>query len=320
MRKTWSKPASGWFISLIALISLSGCGIGDDLASETVRNQIIRETENALTNFECDVALEKIKPLYGSKYSNNEIRMLYASAQGCKAGIRFYSMLQSITGATWGSPDAVFKSLVEIFPSTTSDSRLASSWYAIDILQTIIKPGSVIAPADAVGDTFNPGSILAQDRSDDANMYLVFLSMSSVGTSLNRFGFNPTDDPAALAYAQQVDLAWTTKAAVLADTTGSACALASGLYNMFDAIDATGGILSGSIGTTLSAIAATLQGAIDAAADAQCTSPNPVGDNYSQVECDAAKARIRARSACSEQDAAASIAAGVMKAINAGWL
>jgi len=39
-----------------------------------------------------------------------------------------------------------------------------------------------------------------------------------------------------------------------------------------------------------------------------------------QAQCDAAAIRLRFRGACSEQAAAASYDAGLVQAINAGWL
>lgn len=313
---TWAKPV----VVLFVLLANAACGVGDDYASETTRNQMLRDAENALTEFDCAKALANTEPLYLSKYSDNTIRMLHANAYACKANIHYYKMISEILEANWGNVDQVFKSLVKIFPSVNSDSKLASSWYSLDVLQTVLKPGVVTLPVDAVGSGWNPGSLLSRDRIDDANLYLVFMSMSTIGTSLNRFGYNEGENPVDYNYSKRRTLPWITKDLVLSDQTMSACSLAAGLYNLIDSIEAVGGLFNGNVGTTLSTISSQLETVINTAADLQCLSPSPLGDGYSATECNAAKARIRYRGACSEQNPAASVAAGVVKAINAGWL
>ncbi len=277
---------------------------------------MIFEIRNDLTNMNCTPALVLSTQLFNSQYSNNEIRMLYASAHGCNVGIQLYPLLDSISKADFSSLDAIFKTLVKLFPSRTAlDSKLQSAWIIQDTLQSILNPGTVVGASDQnVINAFNTGSLLYRDRTSDANAFSVFTSMAGVGTSLNRYGYNTSDDPASLGYAQVLNLTWTTKALIKADTEHAGCALASSMLNMFDAVNAVSSITSGAVSAAFSLISAAQTG-IDLAGNAQCTA-----DLFTAPECANAAKRLRYRDACWEQDAAASYAAGIIQAINAGWL
>ncbi len=301
--------------SCIAFL-LSACGNGPyDLSNKTDREALKFEVKQALTQNDCVKALSLITPLYESTYSDNDARMYYASSHGCNIGIQLYTLLDSITTANFATPSDIFKSFVRLFPSTAADSRLASSWYAQDALQTILNPGTVIASYDQIAPTtVNPGSVLSQHRTLDANTYMVFIGMSVIGTGLNRYGYTAAQTPASLGYGKGQNLPWTTRALVQADTTGSACAIVSGLYNMFDGITAVVTILSGGPSGALTSILSGLQSAADLAGSLNCTT-----DGYSAAQCSAAAIRVRYRGACSEQAAAASFTAGVISGINASW-
>lgn len=277
---------------------------------------MIFDVRNALTVMNCTLAIEYSTTLFESKYSNNEIRMLYASAQGCNVGIQLYPLIDAISAADFSSVDAIFKSFVQLFPSRTAlDSKLQSTGYIQDALQAMLNPGTVLGASDKnVINAFNTGSVLIRDRTDDSNAFLVFTAMAGVGTSLNRYGYSVSDDPASVGYSQVVALPWLSKNSILSDTTHSGCALASSLLNMFDAMSAVSGIASGGISSAFSAIL-TVQGLMEAAAKIQCQ-----GDGFSSNECDVAKARLRYRDACYEQDAAASFAGALNNQIDAGWL
>ncbi len=277
------------------------------------------DIQNALTVGNCTNAITLSTQLYQSTYTNNDVRMLYASAQACNMGIQLYTLIQNIGQANLGSPDDIFKTLVKLFPSkAATDSNLQSSWYAIDALQSILNPGAVVAPENLTyAGSNNPGSIKYQDRTDDANTYLVFLSMATVGTSLNRYGYGPADDPATLGYNKVLALPWTSQALVQADATYAACSLASGMYNMFDSIQAVGNIVSSSLGAALSGVTNLLKAGMDLQGIADCMAIYGVG---ATTQCNAGIARLRFRGACVEQGPSAAAAGGVIKVINAGWL
>jgi hypothetical protein len=277
---------------------------------------MIFEIRNNLSTMNCVSALNLSKQLFDSKYSDNDIRMLYASAHGCNVDIRLYPLLDAISVSDFTSLDAILKSLVRLFPSRTAlDTKLQSTWIMQDVLQSILNPGVVIGASDQnVINAYNTGSLLARDRTDDGNAFLVFSAMAGVGTSLNRYGYGASDDPVSFGYAQVLPLTWVTQALIKADTVHSGCSLASSMMNMFDAINAISDLTSGSINEAFSLISSA-QTAIDTAGTTQCTT-----DGFTVEQCEIAAARLRYRDGCFEQDAVASYAAGVIQAIEAGWL
>jgi hypothetical protein len=298
---------------------MSACGRGTyDVGNETDRLAMKIDIRNALTVNNCSQALDLSSQLYNSSYSDNDTRMLYASAHACNVGINLYNLIDQITASDFSSADQIFKSLVRLFPSRTAlDTRLQSGWFAQDALQAILKPGAVIGAADRTyAGTSNPGSVLIRDRTDDANMYLVFVAMSEVGTNLNRYGFNASDDPAALNYAQQVALPWLSEATVQADTSGAGCGLASSLLNMFDGIHSIITLVSGDTSTSLNQILTTLESAATLAGTNAC-----LAHPFTAAECQAGLARLRFRSSCFEQASspAAAAAAGINSAVDLGW-
>jgi hypothetical protein len=274
------------------------------------------DIRNALTINNCSDAIVLSTRLYNSAYSDNEIRMLYASAHACNMGIQLYDLIDQITSASLNSPDAIFKSLVKIFPSRTAlDTRLQSGWFAQDALQSILKPGSVVASNDAnPSSANNPGSVLSRDRTDDANMYLTFVAMGEVGTSLNRYGYNASDDPAAMGYAQSILIPFDSQALIKADASGAGCSLASGLLNMFDGIRSVITLVSGSTSASLNNILTNLETVTLLAGKNACTT-----DGFSSNQCDAAAQRLRYRASCTESDSIASFAGGIVNGINLGW-
>ena len=312
-----STPYKRNFIFVVFAFGVFACGNGPyQLDNDTDRAALKFEIKQALTTKDCAKAISLVTPLYQSKYSDNEARMYYASAHACNMGIQLYTLIDNLSSANMSNQSEVIKSLVRLFPSTSSDSRLASSWYAMDALQTILNPGAVTGSSDQIKPgTDNVGSDLATDRTLDANTYLVFVGMGVVGIGLNRFGYAANQTAVSLAYAQGQNLPWIDRASVLADADGTACAITAGLYNMFDGIHAIITQLSGGPTSALSNILTNLQTAVDLAGAANCT----INDHYSVAQCSAAAIRIRYRGACAEQAAAASFAAGVIQGLNLGW-
>jgi len=304
-------------IALFGILALSSCGTGPwSVSNSTDRSAMVEQIQLDLTNNDCADAITLASQIYNSSYSDNSTRMLYASAQACNAGIVLFDVLNNLTSASFTGEDTIIRAFVRLFPSTSSDSRLASSWYAQDALQAMITPGAVIAPSDEISaDVNNPGSDRITDRTLDSSSYLVFTSMAVIGVTLNRYGYANGQSPAALSYGKGQSLTWTSKALVQADTTGSACALASGFLNLFDSITSVISYLSGSTSSQLQTILTDLESAVTLVGITQCTL-----DGYSSTECSAAAQRLRYRGACSEQAAAASYTAGIIQGINAGWL
>ena len=325
--KRLKKRASFWyntrikierkFFLLIACVFLTSCGSGPyDVNNATDRAAMKIDIKQALTKLDCTQALSLSTLLYQSNFVDNDARLLYASAHGCNIGIQLFSLLDNITTSNFGTPNEIIKSLVRIFPSSSGDSKMQSSWFAQDALQSMLNGVAVIAPADVV--QFSPnnkGSVSVQDHTNDANAYLLFIGLAGVGTVLNRYGYAPGQSAVTLSYKKGQSLPWTTLAAVQTDTTGVACALTASFFNMFDGIYTMLSFLSGATSGQLSSISTLLSGFFDLAGKTRCGL-----DGFSVAQCNAAAIRIRYRGACTEQAAAASFAAGVIGGINGVWL
>ncbi|MBS1960101.1 MAG: hypothetical protein JST80_11555 [Bdellovibrionales bacterium] len=276
-----------------------------------------QEVKNALTAGNCQNALDLSGQLYQSSYSDNNIRMLYASAHACNIGISLYKLLDDITTADFSTTDSIFRTLVRLFPSkAATDTRLESANLAQDALMSTIPRGTVVGVSNSFYTTsFNPGSVLTRDRTLDANIYLTFISMASVGAGLNRFGYNAATDPATLGYGQEIAMPFTSQVAIKGDATKEGCAIASSLLNMFDSIAILAAQTPGSVSAALTTMTTLLQTTMTSQATAQC-----IGDGFTGPECANAIQRLRFRGACFGSDSAASAAAGIIAQINTFWL
>ncbi len=318
MKKRFGPLASA---SLIIVASFSlllvSCGKPPyDINDPSSRAATLLDVQHALTVSDCADALSLITPLYNSIYSTNQVRMYYASAHGCNIGISFYYLLTQIAASDFSSIDGIFKSLVQLFPSTSLDTHLQSAWLATDALQSCLDLGPIMTAPDVINPLgFNPGSVRYTDRSADSNSYLMLISMAQIGNTLNRYGYTALQSPSGMGYAQGTLLPWVTKNLMKADNTGAGCALASGMLNLFDGITANSSILPSSISGAMTSVNTLLGILFTTAASAQC-----MADGFLSFQCDAAIERLRYRGACAEQDAAASAAAGIINVINAGWL
>lgn len=290
--------------------TLSGCGGGPyDLSDALDRAEMINEVQNALTRGDCTTALVHSTRLYESPYTNNEIRMLYVSSQSCRAGVNMYRIFEELTSLSSANP---IGEIVRIFPSTAADSKLQSAWAALDALQTVLVPGAVVGTSDrTLPNEHNPGSVLLQDLTADAQIFGFYLAMALIGTSGNRFG-SPDSN-----YAQGGDLIWTTKSLVQADTTGSACSLAAGLLLFIDSATAIQSRLPSSAASAVGVVLNVLNGPLGPVSQGDQTCLAAVG---SATTCALAKQRLRYRGACSESDAAAAYAAGMVDGFNNIWL
>ncbi len=239
--------------------------------------------------------------------------MLYASAQGCSAGINFFEIFESLSDGTLNG-GALFELTTQLFPSTAAtDSRLQAAWFAQDAVHAVWVPGAIVASTDQYyTDTENPGSVLYRDRTDNANTFLLFVAMAEIGAAQNRYGYSFGQVPASFSYQQQVDFPWVSRALVQADTTGVACGLASSVLNL---IDATNSLIGSSttLASALSDIQTTL-GALESGASFACTL-----DGHLSTTCDQAVKRLRYRSACSEDASIAAAAASIVFAVNNLW-
>jgi hypothetical protein len=286
-------------VGFLGLVCLTACGSGNyDVNNSTDRAAMEVAIQLDLTNNNCGDAITLSTQIFNSSYSNNFDRMLYASAQACNVGIQLFPLIQDLTTESFTTQDSVIRAFVRLFPSTLTDSRLTSAWYAQDALQSILNPGSVIGVSDQIAfSTYNPGSDLATDHTLDANSYMIFIGMSVIGTSLNRYGYASGQTPASLSYGKGQSLTWTSKALVQADTTGTACGIASGFLNLFDGIDQIVTYLGGSTLTDFQTVNTILEEAIELVGTTQCQA-----DGYTATQAEAA-----------------SFTAGVISGINVAW-
>ncbi len=313
--------------SPVILLLLSGCGNAPfNIDSESDRNAMISSIKSNLNSMNCGAALEKASELFESKYSDNEIRMLYASALGCNADFKFYTVLTSVSSGNYdidpiAGTTKFFNTLAQIFPSNSaSDVKMQSFWLMQDAIQSVLLPNTVVSSFDQVViNTHNIGSILSRDRTDNANILIMFSSMALLGVSLSRYG-----DPVTGSYNQQQTLqtTWPDTTAVKIDTTKAGCAFATGLFNMNDGVAELSKLASGSLGTALTAIQLVLDKLIDAG-EKQCKTIDLVADPDVDLRCKNAMKRLRFRDACYETDkdplAASSVAFGVIKEIDSRW-
>lgn len=290
------------------------------LTTEEGRAAIIDATHYYLTYGDCERAIALIEPLYQSVYTTNEVRLLRAAAHGCNAGINFFSLLGQLSTANLAG-SGFFLSMTEFFP-LLSQYSLESSWYATDATMATLKPGRVIAPTSKIFEgTYNEGSMNYLDRTDEANLYLVLTSMSTIGKLQNKWGA-----PDAI-YQKTVPLPWTTSALM----TEEGCAYAGSIVNVLEGIQAVANSSSGSIATSLNSVVSSISAGISAACVAGCLGmPYATGCTIATAASDCANCPMMLRnrdcidtSSAVDKRAAACSAAGIVHFVNTdaalGW-
>lgn len=221
---------------LFSLVAV-GCGAPTpDPNSANGKAQILDEVNIDLTSGDCDDALTAITPLYNSSNTDNDVRLAMASVYGCKAGINFFGLVGTMTSNVSSLESGFFAFLKSNFPSTAGqDYVVEGALLAIPPLQAALNTGALVLSADQINaGTYNVGSDLYTDRTDESNFYLIFISMAAVGGIESRF-----DTPGALT--------WTTAAAVDAD----GCKYAASILNLIDALTASKSYLPSAVGTAV---------------------------------------------------------------------
>jgi hypothetical protein len=350
-----SKLSHATWIVLSALsllsLQLSGCGAPTpDASTELGKRQIIDQANKALTTSDCSTALELLLPVYNSANSDNEIRMMTASAYDCWANINFFKLVgDMVTHGTTLAGSGFWSYASSIFPSTLGKDHVAEgSLLGQDALLATINPGIPILPSGAINlGSYNVGSVYPADRTDDSNLELIFTAMAGIGSLQNRYG-NPN---ASFLPQANPPLPWTTAATVSTD----GCGYASSVLNFVDGLTqsqnnvpssvktAIGYILNGPSGSPV-----TLQQILDAACDFGCMGIKPTvdanhsaavvlaldpGGNWALTGCNFASgcntahqcpSTLRNRSSCTAQatDVNSCAAAGITNFINKsplGW-
>jgi hypothetical protein len=238
-------------------IALVACGKPALDPNSTIgQAAIIDQTNNYLTTGDCTDALITILPLYNSSNTNNEVRMLTASAYGCEAGLNFFTVLtnmttdsNTLTGTFW---------VVE------------SSGYAMNTLMTVLIPGQVILPSDLLYTTsVNPASLDVSDRIGDSNIYMLMASMAAIGGAESRYG-NPNS-----TYHPQNLMPFNDN---ITKMTDEGCIYAAGILNFFDSIAPSSAVLSSDVASILTQIETLSVAAyFDTACDYGCKGTIPSG-------------------------------------------
>jgi len=294
----------------------------------------------ALSIGDCDNAISLANVYYNSPQSDNTVRRARASSYACSANVNFFAITQALTThSVIGS--ALWRTLTEIFPSTVADKRMESSWIAAETLMTWLKPNMIIPPEYATPTgAYNPGSIIFNDRDNNAGIFTLYVSMALVGATNNRYGIAAGQSFPA-SYNKQQPLPWSTATLVAEDPTG--CAYAGGVMSIFDAVQDIGTIAGPPLSNSLSQISQ-LKAAYDQACNAACQGLDAVasglGIDFSTLGCDmtaseaaalcaVCPAKLRHRSMCVDttvpidKNPVACAAAGVINMINnhpiVGW-
>ncbi|MBI4924947.1 MAG: hypothetical protein HY843_03400 [Bdellovibrio sp.] len=147
-----------YFFSFIFLCL--GCSVPRNDASNALGRQAISDAVNiALSAEDCTTAITLIEDLYSSENSDNYIRLLRASAQGCKAGPgNFFQFTGKLVNTTENPLAAVpsegayfWRTMAKLFyldktssgatvvDSTGLDSRLDGALKATDALLASLK-------------------------------------------------------------------------------------------------------------------------------------------------------------------------------------
>jgi hypothetical protein len=322
-------------LGLLCVLGLLGCGAPTpDLSSEDGKQQILDAVNVALTEQNCSAALSLILPLYSSSNTDNDVRLATASAYGCSAGINFFDLTSDLANnATQLAPPLFWSYMAQLFPSTAgADHKMEGAFYGMDALQAILNPGTIILPANEVNaGGYNVGSVFVSDRTENSNLYLLYMAMAGIGTAESRYG-----NPSATNFNKGNVLPWTTAAAV--DANG--CGLAASVLNFVDAIGEIESDLPSSIQSALSTTQSAILTGIDQACAYGCSNTlpsgvidtalyNPTGTWVASgcaavTPCSVCPNALRNRSICTSQasDVNSCAAAGIINFINssaAGW-
>ncbi len=314
------------FLSLLsacALVFLSACG-KDRLtcSTEEGRRAIVAEVDQSLSQQQCAEALATIEEYYPrSGCGTDEIRTARASANACAANVNFFTLVDGLANSNLLG-DELWISLTRLFPSSLNDQRVIGGQNALDSLFALRQPGVLTPPEYVINSaTEHPGTLLAGQRTADANLYGMLVSMSLIGSLQNRFGapsatFRKTQKLGATAGNPN---GWE----VATSVDVNACTYAGSILTLFDSIGQLGTTLGtslgGSAGSALVTAASTFSSALNFACDDGCDACGlPAGT------CSVCPVTLRNRYACTgvATDAATCAAAGIVEFINTspvGW-
>ncbi|MCC7440898.1 MAG: hypothetical protein IT285_04660 [Bdellovibrionales bacterium] len=274
-----------------------------------------------LTEGDCAAAIEVIDPLYDSSDTDNEVRMLRASAYGCSAGINYFDLVEEFqTGNLVGN--AFWEFSTRLFPSVSTDNILESSWFAFDAVQAAVEDGVAVPDSQKreISDDYNSGALRAVHRTPDSNQYMTMVAMAVMGATHNRHG-----SPSPLSYRKLADLPWIAGGVV--NETG--CAYAGAVVSFFDGIDEAADLFPASTAAQLQAASTQFSAAIDDACDRGCRGVDSL-NNVVDAPCafndcgGVCPYPLLGRLTCATDPRARCAAAGLVRFVNddaaLGWL
>jgi hypothetical protein len=267
-----------------------------------VKNGIMDLVDLELNVGNCENAYTLLQPVYISTSTDNDIRLKMAAVYGCYARVNVFQILSDMLmfeGDFGGG--GLWDFLSEEFVSTSNpDDKLPiAAENGTDALVATLKLGTLLDPSSTVNSTSNnPGSIIVDDRTSDANTYLAFMSMSLMGSLLSRHGVAK-------------ELPWITAD----DMQGNGCSFVSGLLNYYDGLSFIASAAPSNVGAIISNITNLLVTGLDGACNAGCLLCGGT------VTCDVCPTSLRDRSSCtgSTTDVNSCAGAGVILFVNSSW-
>ncbi len=311
-RKSLRSGRTGAFTSwaCFLLLGLSACQVPGDSPGNVASGKAgaITLINRSLNSGDCSSAITRVEALYNSPESDHQVRRLRAASHGCRAGLGFFEKLEALANADLMT-NGPWRELTLMFPSSLGDNRAESTFFASDALQAWLEPDVVVFnPYRLSFDPYNPGSLRTADLQLDANIYLVLVSMATIGTLHNRYGA-----PNGVG-APTTTLPWST----LSRMDEEGCGYVSAILNLKDSLLEVGASIS-QLSNSLTSIVTASMG-FDAACQAGCAACG--------LSCSACPATLRHRSVCTrdlpttldvEACAAAGLVANVMNDVTVGW-
>ncbi|MEK6705060.1 MAG: hypothetical protein AABZ06_04680 [Bdellovibrionota bacterium] len=305
-----------FFILALFIVMVLGHGCGKsafDKSNEQGKQAIIDATRILLSKNDCSSALSQIEELYGSQYTDNDVRMTIASAYGCSAGINFFRLLGDISlNAPYLAGPPFWSLVAKLFPSVskTEDRVVEAALLGTEALMATLHYGAIVLPTSLINaDGFNPGSMIASDRTTDSNIYMVFMTMAALGGLENRYGV-----PDSTTHVKTTNLPWTSATASGMTTDG--CAYASSAINFSDAVGEVAGSVSGNLATAFEVLDTIVKATVYASCEIGCQACNL---NYHCVGCPT-ELRDRTKCAGTTTDLPSCAAAGIVNMVNAAWI
>ncbi len=224
-------------VVILLCICFVGCSVAgydstNPKANSLAISAVVDEVNSDLTTQNCSAALAAVQPLFNSSNSINSVRLAMASTYGCYSKINVFTVMSDLVnfGGDLGA-SGFWEFMAKEFASTSTpvDDKIPQAAEAgTDAIMSVLNPGTFLIAADTINATTNnPGSILAADRTNDANAYLTFMSMALIGSLESR-----NANPISGTFHKSNSLPWTSAALM----SGDGCAFASAVLNFFDGL------------------------------------------------------------------------------------